>query len=360
MKRPTIRDVAQRAGVSISAVSYILNGSDKKKYAPETVERVRQAAQALAYVPSSIARSMRARQAHTLGVVTYWSMGERVFVKLLEGIVARAARENYAVLLCPQGAQLEYYQNGRMDGVIYVAPPSGNRLCEEEADVRAMREAGIPCVIIHGQSRLPDVNYLYFDFYNAIEALVSYLTDQGYREITYVAPEPDGAADGPELTERLRGYTETMRARGLAPDVCPDTRIAERMPDFRAEGRALFRRVSGRVHARNQRHGGGKGAADVRPGLPADLHHHLDRPRPRGLSGARDALPGQAVYRGGRRPPGGRNPRPHPAGGQIPGREGRRRRHSPELPAHRLRRALLAPDPHPHAREKDADDAHAV
>ncbi len=234
MKRPTIRDVAQRAGVSISAVSYILNGSDKKKYAPETVERVRQAAQELAYVPSSIARSMRARQAHTLGVVTYWSMGERVFVKLLEGIVARAARENYAVLLCPQGAQLEYYQNGRMDGVIYVAPPSGNRLCEEEADVRAMREAGIPCVIIHGQSRLPDVNYLYFDFYNAIEALVSYLTDQGYREITYVAPEPDGAADGPELTERLRGYTETMRARGLAPDFCPDTRIAERMPDFRA------------------------------------------------------------------------------------------------------------------------------
>ena len=39
MKRPTIRDVAQRAGVSISAVSYILNGSDKKKYAPEKIGR---------------------------------------------------------------------------------------------------------------------------------------------------------------------------------------------------------------------------------------------------------------------------------------------------------------------------------
>lgn len=231
MKRPTIKDVARRAEVSISAVSYILNESDKKKYAPETVARVREAARELGYVPSSIARSMRSRQAHTLGVVTFWSLGERVFVKLLEGIVSRAARENYAVLLCPQGAQLEYYRNGRMDGVIYVAPPSGNRLSEEEADVRAMREAGVPCVIIHGQSRLPDVNYLYFDFYHAIASLVDYLADQGHREITYVAPERE---DGPELTERLRGYTEAMRARGLKIDVCPDTQIAERMPAFRA------------------------------------------------------------------------------------------------------------------------------
>ena len=69
MKRTTIKDVAQRAGVSISAVSYILNESDKKKYAPETVERVREAARVLGYVPSSIARRMRARQATTLGVV---------------------------------------------------------------------------------------------------------------------------------------------------------------------------------------------------------------------------------------------------------------------------------------------------
>ena len=231
MKRTTIKDVAQRAGVSISAVSYILNESDKKKYAPETVERVREAARVLGYVPSSIARSMRARQANTLGVVTLWSMGERVFVKLLEGIVSRAARENYAVLLCPYDAYLEYFQNGRMDGVIFVAPPSGNRLCEEEADVRRMREAGLPSVIIHGQSHLPEVNYLYFDFRDAIEQLTDYLIAQGHREITYVTPSQ---GDGPEVTERLRGYLGTMQRHGLAPDVCPDDQIAGRISTFRA------------------------------------------------------------------------------------------------------------------------------
>lgn len=231
MKRPTIKDVAQRAGVSISAVSYILNESDKKKYAPETIERVRTAARELNYVPSSIARSMRARQAHTLGVVTLWSMGERVFVKLLEGIVNQAAQENYAVLLCPYDAYLEYYKNGRMDGVIFIAPPSGDRQSEEERDVQNMREAGLPCVIIHGRSHLPGVNYLYFDFYNAIQTLVEHLIAQGHSAITYVTPE---SGDGPERTERLRGYLETMRAHGLTPDVCPDTQIEERMPDFRA------------------------------------------------------------------------------------------------------------------------------
>lgn len=231
MKRPTIKDVAQRAGVSISAVSYILNESDKKKYAPETIARVRTAARELGYVPSSIARSMRARQAHTLGVVTLWSMGERVFVKLLEGIVERAAQENYAVLLCPYDAYPEYFKNGRMDGVIFIAPPSGDWQSEEERDVQVMREAGIPCVMIHGRTRLPGVNYLYFDFYNAIQTLVEYLLAKGHQSITYVAPEQDG---GPERTERLRGYLETMRAHGLTPDVCPDTQIEARIADFHA------------------------------------------------------------------------------------------------------------------------------
>jgi len=230
MKRITIKDVAKKAGVSISAVSYILNDSDKKKYSQETVQRVKQAAQELGYVPNNIARSMRSQRTHAIGVVTRWSMGERVFVKLLEGIVNRASQENYAVTICPYGSYIEYFNNCRLDGILFIASPGGYT-AEEENDIQRIHEAGLPCVVINGNTHVPDVDYLYFDYYNAVEILTEYLIDQGHRQITYVTPH---VGEGAEKRERLRGYQETMDRHHLPQDICYDTEIDVRMPDFKA------------------------------------------------------------------------------------------------------------------------------
>ena len=71
MKKVTIREVAAAAGVSVSAVSYILNGSTEKKYSEKTVRAVREAAERLHYMPNAIARGMRSQRAFSIGVVNF-------------------------------------------------------------------------------------------------------------------------------------------------------------------------------------------------------------------------------------------------------------------------------------------------
>ena len=66
-KPPTMRDVAQLAGVSIQTVSAIING--KPGITPETTERVSVAIQELSYRPYAVARSLRTRQTHTIALI---------------------------------------------------------------------------------------------------------------------------------------------------------------------------------------------------------------------------------------------------------------------------------------------------
>ena len=232
MSRVTIRDVAREAGVSISAVSYILNKSAAKKYSPETVRRVEEAARLLGYAPNSIARSMRAQRAHAIGVVTLWGMGERVFVKLLEGIVARAAQENYAVTICPYESYLDYFRNCRLDGIVFIAPFAAIASSfDEAADIRRIHEAGLPCVVINGSTRVEGTSYLNFDFRHATRLLTEDLLSRGFRRITYVTAPLEGNV---EYEDRLLGYKEAMRQAGLPADVCQTDQLDKRIASFRA------------------------------------------------------------------------------------------------------------------------------
>ena len=231
MSRVTIRDVAKEAGVSISAVSHILNKSAEKKYSPDTINRVADTARRLGYVPNSIARNMRAQRAHAIGVVTLWSMGERVFVKLLEGIVGRAAKENYAVTICPYDSYMEYFNNCRLDGIVFVAPASSMRIIDESADIERILESQLPCVIINGNTAIDGVSYIYFDFKNATALPTRHLLNAGYRNITYVTPPVD---ENVEYKDRLSGYTETMKEAGLNPDICLTQEIEAKINRFEA------------------------------------------------------------------------------------------------------------------------------
>ena len=216
MSRVTIRDVAEAAGVSISAVSYILNGSTKKKYADATVKAVKRAADRLGYAPNRIARGMRAQKANAIGIVNFWENNSAIFAPTLCA-VAEAAKELGCISVvctgCEDFSYIASYKNKTVDGFVIIAPAALR--FNERAHIRALQEAGAPFVIINAGLRLTDVASVFYNYYEVSALAVKRLFEKGLQRIVYVDEFIEDAAR--ELRDRREGYEDTMREAGLLP-----------------------------------------------------------------------------------------------------------------------------------------------
>lgn len=215
MKKATIKDVARRANVSISAVSYVMNGSTAKKYSEDTIRRIKEVAEELNYVPNNIARGMRSQKSFSLGIVNFWDINNRVFVQTLEGIVEQADSFGYSVVICPEDSNfshIDYYKNKRVDGIIFISPVATECIIDEAEHIKRMKDVGVPFVIINGITSEKNVNYFYYNFIDTTFTATNYLISRGYKEISYVSPE---ISDSPELSARLEGYKKAMDTHSL-------------------------------------------------------------------------------------------------------------------------------------------------
>ena len=91
-RRPTIRDVAARAGVSHQTVSRVING--REEVAPETRRRVRAAIRQLRYVPSPLARGLMGSRTHSLGMVTA-DVTDQFFAEAIAGAELETRKRGY-------------------------------------------------------------------------------------------------------------------------------------------------------------------------------------------------------------------------------------------------------------------------
>ena len=216
MSKATIRDVAAAAGVSISAVSYSLHGSDKKKYSEATVKAVRRAVEKLSYVPNNMARGMRSQRANAIGIVNFWETESAVFAPALRAVAEAAAARAIATVICTGCEDLSYlsmFRNRTVDGFVIIAPAAAP--FNERAHIRALREAGAPFVIVNGTVREEALSSVFFDYYEASRCAVQHLLSLGRQRIAYVDEFSEEAAR--ELRDRREGYVDTIREAGLLP-----------------------------------------------------------------------------------------------------------------------------------------------
>lgn len=234
MKKVTIKDVAQAAGVSISVVSYVLNDSKQVSISQETKQRVRTAAQALGYVPNRIASAMKSGRLRSLGVMSHWPLDIFLHMQILQGISRTAAENGYRLVLCSAGADafsyLDAYYDKSVDGIILISPYEEAGVIDEPAHIRRMQEAGVPFVMVNGQSHVPDVNYVRLDLPASTAAATAYLVQKGYTAISYVTPRTNCT----ELRQRQAGYLSQMEKYGLQADVCLTEQLPQRLSSFRA------------------------------------------------------------------------------------------------------------------------------
>ncbi len=216
MSKATIRDVAAAAGVSVSAVSYILNDSPKKKYSEATVKAVRRAAEKLQYVPNRIARGMRSQTAGAIGIVGLWESVGGALAPTLRALSKAATARGISLLICggsEDNAYIKAFQSRAVDGFVVFVPSSSS--FNERACIRALKEAGAPFVMVNGTVGGEGIPSILYNYYEASALATRHLISLGKQRIAYIDSYFEDAAR--ELRDRREGYVDTMREAGLLP-----------------------------------------------------------------------------------------------------------------------------------------------
>lgn len=206
-----LRDVAERAGVSVKTASNVLNHHPHVR--ASTRERVEAAMAELHYRPNLSARSLKHGRAGFLALAVP-AMDSPYFAELAARITEEAAALGFIVLLDVTGGDpeaervvLEGMRSHVIDGVIF----SPLALSPDEIRRRA---DDLPMVLL-GERPVPgEIDHIAVDSVKASRAAVEHLVARGRRRIAAVGRESvRGTA-----SERLRGYRQALRAAGLAFD----------------------------------------------------------------------------------------------------------------------------------------------
>jgi LacI family transcriptional regulator len=215
-RRATSADVAARAGVSRTTVSFVLNARTDVGISPGTWRRIEEAARDLGYHPHGAARALAGGASLTIGLVLRQSAeqvaADALLAETLWGVASAARTSGYRVLvepLSPAGGRYsELLLSQRVDGLIV----SGPRVDDEE--LVALVADGFPIIL---QGSLPNVPAPSVDIDNRASARVAveHLVALGHRRIGCITNGPlayTAAAD------RLAGYRDALEAAGIGYD----------------------------------------------------------------------------------------------------------------------------------------------
>jgi DNA-binding LacI/PurR family transcriptional regulator len=227
-QRPTIADVASRAGVSKGAVSFALNG--RPGLAQATVDRILAAADELGWRPSNRARSLSVSKAFALGFVITRDpavlSSDPFFPAFIAGVESVLASRGQALVLqvvTPGEDEAAGYrrlaQDGRVDGVFL------SDLRHDDPRIGLLTELGLPAVTLNrpeGSSPFPAVC---LDDRPGTIAVVEHLLELGHRRIAHVA----GPLAFVHATARQEAFVAALAEAGLEP-------VAIEGSDFTAAG----------------------------------------------------------------------------------------------------------------------------
>ncbi|UFR00968.1 LacI family transcriptional regulator [Streptomyces sp. Go40/10] len=213
MRAPTIRDVAERAGVSKSLVSLVLRGSGPVR--PEKREAVLRAVRELGYRPNAAARSLSEQRTRTVGVLLD-DLRNPWFVELLDGLNAPLHAAGLHMLLADarlnrrMGHDLaEPFLDLGVDGLVVVGTVP-------DAGALGALARRMPVVVAGArEEQPPEVDVVAGDDERGARLATEHLLGLGHRRIAHLA------GHGAVGALRRRGYEAAMRAHGAQPLVEP-------------------------------------------------------------------------------------------------------------------------------------------
>ncbi|WP_203136776.1 LacI family DNA-binding transcriptional regulator [Microbacterium sp. JZ31] len=215
----TIADVAEKAGVSISTVSYAMSG--KRTISPATRARVEAAIDALGFRPHAGARSLASRSTHVIGLQAPLRPGVDVHVvmEIVTGVVTQMRTRGYDILLLAgDDAQgLERAAKASMVDALLVMD-----IESDDPRIAALARLDVPAVMIGlpaGRRNVPCVD---FDFEGAGWMAVDRLAQLGHRRIALIGSPEEVMTRHTSYADRLaRGFVAACEDAGVVGTVHP-------------------------------------------------------------------------------------------------------------------------------------------
>jgi DNA-binding LacI/PurR family transcriptional regulator len=218
VKRPTIADIAQRAGVSKGAVSYALNGQPGVSEA--TRQRIVAIAREIGFNPNSAARALSGATARAVGLTICRPARilsiEPFFMGLISGFEAELAARGFALTLqvvATPEHEIEVYRRWwgerRVDGVFVTD------LREDDIRIPVLQELQLPAVVIGGPGGTGSIAQIWSDDAGAVTEAVRYLVALGHRRIARVGGLPDLM----HTQTRTKAFEEVCRSLNLGEAV---------------------------------------------------------------------------------------------------------------------------------------------
>ncbi|SFS39856.1 LacI family DNA-binding transcriptional regulator [Paenibacillus sp. 453mf] len=194
----SIKDIAKKAGVSISTVSYALNGSNK--VTDETSSKILAIAKELNYVPNAAARNLKKQETKIVGVFLTDFRGD-VYGDLLHGMKGISNLQGYDLIVCSGEQSHKILPERMIDGAIILDQMFASEELLKYADL------GHKIVVLDRELDHPNINQVLLDNKAGATLAMEHLIELGHKKI-YVVTGPEGSYDSMQRMKAVRMVSE--------------------------------------------------------------------------------------------------------------------------------------------------------
>ncbi len=216
-RKPTMKDVAQYAGVSTATVARVIH---ENGYVSEEAEKkVREAISEVEYSLNTIAQSLRQQRTNVIGHILQSTVPNPFFMHVALGVESYARERGFSVLTYNvlnnaehERRAVETFVARRVDAILFTVPMAAD-------NILYALEAGVPVVQIE-RPKTVETDYVIVDNYSGSVAAMTHLIDLGHRHIAFIGAKWD--TDNPihqyvEI-ERFSAYRDTLIDHNIAFD----------------------------------------------------------------------------------------------------------------------------------------------
>lgn len=211
-KQITIKEVAERANVSIATVSKVINEKDQH-ISEQTRHRIFKIIDELGYVPNGMAKSLKEASTKTLGLLIP-DMGN-AFPEMAKGAQDEAFLRGYTMFLCSTDSNpvqeekiITTLRSKKVDGIIYISS-------SQETSLRFLTDIKIPVVSIDRCIiGIDNIGSIHIDNYQAMKSVAEYVYNKGCQKIAYISAD----ISQPPSNERYAGLVDGLKSKGLSLD----------------------------------------------------------------------------------------------------------------------------------------------